>query len=126
MFSCYQDRGEDSPPDYSLLGLESITVMDRQLDFKEGVLLDISGVSFICVTGMHVHGKETGIEYAVLVNSGETPSVGNVISDFSDVLTDIKDETIDGRTSCVVRINRNGYQERLVYIFRFFSPALHE
>jgi hypothetical protein len=118
-FSCYQDEDKDSPADYSVLGLESITVMDRQLNFREGGLLDTAGVSGIVIDGLLVQGKQSEVTCTVLIHSDETPYVGNVTSVFPDVSIGIQTETNDGRTSCFVRIKREGYQERLTYIFGF-------
>lgn len=61
-------------------------------------MLDVSGVFVISVTGMYVHYRLREIEYAVLANSGDTPS-SIVTSIFPDVSINMQEET-NVKSSC--------------------------
>jgi hypothetical protein len=119
-FSCSKDEDKVIAADYSVLGITSAIINGQQLNVNTNLLLDISNVKSMTITGVEnqTSKKHMMLDYVVIASTGETPTV-SFTSIYPDVSIVVAEKTGTTSPSFTVTITRKGYEEQLIYTFNF-------
>ena len=119
-FSCSKDEDKVTAADYSVFGITSATINGQQLNVNTNLLLDISNVKSMTITGVEnqTSKKHMMLDYVVIASTGETPTV-SFTSIYPDVSIVVAEKTGTTSPSFTVTITRKGYEEQLTYTFIF-------
>lgn len=119
-FSCSKNEDKVTAADYSVLGITSATINGQQLNVNTNLLLDISNVKSMTITGVEnqTSKKHMMLDYVVIASTGGTPTV-SFTSIYPDVSIVVAEKTGTTSPSFTVTITRKGYEEQLIYTFNF-------
>ncbi|WP_320053313.1 hypothetical protein [uncultured Acetobacteroides sp.] len=119
-FSCSKDDDKETPADYLVLGITSVTINGQPLSVTSGVMLDVNNVKNMTINSVEnqITKKHISINYAILDNSVVTPTV-SFTSIYPDVSIVVAEKTGDKTHSFTVTVTRKGYEEQLTYTFVF-------
>ena len=118
VFSCEKDTDNPTDPDYSVLGITSVTINDLQISVNGGSLLDVDQIESITVDGLEnqMTRKHIQLSYIVLTNTDTDMSI-EVESCHSDVSVTYNQEANGSQITYVVVVTREGYEEQVTYLF---------
>lgn len=120
-FSCTKESSNDTPADYSKLGVESITINNTTINVEgNGVLLDVKSNKNISVIGTSNANKKETIEYVYLLACDAAPTV-TAKSKYSDTRIVVTNSVVSGKNICTLVISRADCSEELTYIFSFIK-----
>jgi hypothetical protein len=119
-FSCSKDDDNTATPDYSVLGVTSVTINGQQIKVNKGILLDLGNTTSVISNGFtnYATQKHAELSYTIRTSSGTTPSV-SVMSSYPDASSVVVKNTSGTTPSFTVTVTRNGYEEQLTYHFNF-------
>lgn len=117
--SCSKDGSEVSVADYSVLGLEPVTINGQPYQVKGNASLDV-GDNGLLISDDSINlatQKKVQVSYLVRCKLGSTPTV-SVKSRYSDVTVAIKEDK-GTTTTYTVLVTRKNFEEQVTYVFRF-------
>lgn len=127
IFSCDNDDEKSTDPDFSVLGISSVSINDVAYPVDENLLLVIEegNLFYTSATQFHASTKHATIEY-VVITLDDLKEVG-ATSLKPGVSIDIRTETtMEGFDYKVIDITRKGYDERVTYKIFFASSLINE
>ena len=116
VFSCNKDDDENTKPDFSVLGVSSVTVNNVTYKVNDDLLWITDGATpfYISATEMQTASKYYTVEY-VVSSSDETKDV-SATSIYSDASINVSsDTTTTGIVYKVIQFTRSNYDEQLTY-----------
>lgn len=120
VFSCSKDKDENTGPDFSILGVSSVTVNKVTYKVNDDLLWIIDGATpfYISATEMQTASKHYTVEY-VVSSSDEIKDV-SATSIYSNASINVSsDTTTTGIVYKVIQITRPNYDEQLTYKIYF-------
>ncbi len=117
-FSCNKDEDKDTDPDYSVLGITSVSINDEQISVTGGSLLNVDQHESIVMDGLEnqkTH-KHLRLSYVVTANTDTDLSI-EVDSNYNDVNVSYSQETDDNQTAYIAVVTREGFEEQITYVF---------
>ena len=119
--SCTKESSNDTPADYSKLGIESITINNTTISVEgNGVLLDVKSNKNIAVTGTSNANKKVTVECTYVLAYDATPTV-TAKSKYSDTRITITPSVVSGHDIYTIVISRANCSEEVTYIISFLK-----
>lgn len=123
LFSCVSEEEDEQAPDFTVLGITSVTINDKQFKVQEdGALLDREGDKLIIIRGTSYTKslKQSQVDYSVALESYRESTV-SVESKYSDTNISVNRAVGDKNiVTYTVDVKRSGYKEHLIYTFLFW------
>ena len=119
--SCTKESSNNTPADYSKLGIESITINSTIINVEDnGVLLDVKSNKNIAVTGTSNANKKVTVECTYALAYDATPKV-TAKSKYSDTRIAITPSVVSGHDIYTIVISRANCSEEVTYIISFLK-----
>ncbi len=123
LFSCVSEEEDEQAPDFTVLGITSVTINDKQFKVQEdGALLDREGDKLIIIRGTSYTKslKKSQVDYSVALESYWESTV-SVESKYSDTNISVNRTVGDKNiVTYTVDVKRSGYKEHLISTFLFW------
>lgn len=115
---CSKDENKVTEPDYSVLGITSVTINNEQLAVTGGSLLDVDQYESIAMDGLENQKaqKHLQLSYVIATDSDADLSI-EVESNYSDVSVTYSQEPNGSQTTYMAVVTRDGFDEQITYVF---------